>query len=56
VKHILLWIALLLFIAWVIVRLAVAVTSVVLNLLWIVALVFFLIWVVKRFASAEADR
>ena len=50
VKHILLWIALVLFITWVVVRLAVAVTSVVFNLLWIVALVFLLIWVVKRFA------
>jgi hypothetical protein len=49
VKHILLWIALLLFVAWVVVRLVVALTSVALNLLWIVAVVFFLIWVVKRF-------
>jgi len=34
--------------AWIVVRLVLAVTSVFLNLLWIIALVFLLIWLVKR--------
>ena len=49
-KHILLWIALLLFVVWIIIRLVVALTSVFFNVLWIVAIVFFVIWLVKRLA------
>lgn len=45
-------IAILLMIAWVVLRIALAVTSGLLHLLWIVALVFFALWVWDKLSGA----
>jgi hypothetical protein len=44
--HTLLWLAILLVAGWVILRLALAVTSVALHLLWIAGVVLFIIWLI----------
>ena len=40
----LVWLAVVLIVAWLILRLALAVTSGLLNLLWIIAIVVFIVW------------
>ena len=42
------WLAILLLIVWVVLRLALAVTSGALHLLWIAAIVMFVIWLIGR--------
>jgi hypothetical protein len=49
-KHLLIWLAVLLVIAWIILRVALAVTSAFLHLLWIAAVVLFVIWLFRRLA------
>jgi hypothetical protein len=44
--HTLLWLAVLLVVAWVVLRLALAVTGVALHLLWIAGLVMFVMWLI----------
>ena len=44
--HTLLWLAIVLALAWVILRVALAVTSVALHLLWIAAIVLFVFWLI----------
>jgi hypothetical protein len=44
--HTLLWLAIVLVIAWVIFRVALAVTSVALHLLWVAAIILFVIWLI----------
>jgi len=51
VKHSLLWIAILLVVVWVVVRVILAVTSVALHLLWIVAIIAAVIWLIGRVSS-----
>lgn len=46
----LVWFAILLIIIWVVARVFLAVTSVMLHLLWIVGVILFIIWLVKRVA------
>lgn len=45
--HTLLWLAIVLVIAWVVLRLAVAVTGFALHLLWIAGLVLFVMWLIN---------
>lgn len=44
----LVWLAVLLMIAWIVLRLALAVTSGLLHLLWIVAIVMFVVWLIGK--------
>jgi ABC-type iron transport system FetAB permease component len=46
--HPLAWIAALLIIAWIVLRVALAVTSGLLHLLWVVALVMIAIWLFRK--------
>ena len=46
--HTLLWLAIVLVIAWVVLRVALAVTSVALHLLWVAAIVMFVIWLINQ--------
>jgi hypothetical protein len=44
----LLWIAVLLFVLWIVVKFVLALTGLVFHLLWIIAIVLFLIWLAKK--------
>ncbi len=44
----LLWLAIVLIIIWIVVRLILAVTSFALHLLWIVGVILLIVWVVKK--------
>ncbi|HEY2614096.1 MAG TPA: hypothetical protein VGI42_00160 [Chthoniobacterales bacterium] len=50
-KHSLIFIALLLFIVWIVARVVLAVTSVALHLVWIVAVILAIIWLIGLFSS-----
>ncbi|HEX8296284.1 MAG TPA: hypothetical protein VF593_08285 [Chthoniobacteraceae bacterium] len=43
-RHPLVWLAVLLVIAWFVLRMALAITSGVLHLLWIAAIIMFVLW------------
>ena len=45
----LIWIALVLFVLWIVVRVVFAITSFVFHLLWVVALILLIVWLVRRF-------
>ncbi len=45
--HTLLWLAIILVIGWVVLRSALAITSVALHLLWIAAIILFVIWLIN---------
>jgi hypothetical protein len=47
-NHPLLWLAVLLVIAWVVLRMALAITSVFLHILWVLAIIFLIVWLVKK--------
>jgi hypothetical protein len=44
----LLWLAIVVVIAWIVLRLALAVTSGVLHLLWIAAIIMLIVWIVGK--------
>jgi hypothetical protein len=46
--HSFVWLAIVLLVIWVVLRLALAVTSGLLHLLWIAAVIMFVMWLVKR--------
>jgi hypothetical protein len=46
--NLLVWLAVLLVVAWLVLRLALAITSGVLHLLWIAAIVMFILWAVGK--------
>ncbi len=52
--HSFLWIAIVLAIAWIVLRLALAVTSGLLHLLWILALVMLVIWIFNKLRGKTA--
>lgn len=52
--HSLLWLALGLLILWVVLRLALAITGVLLHLLWICAIVFAIIWLFRLVTGRKA--
>ena len=45
----LIWIALVLFVIWLVVRVVFAITSFVFHIIWVVALILLIIWLVRRF-------
>ena len=45
----LIWIALVLFVLWIVVRVVFAITSFVFHLIWVVALILLIVWLVRRF-------
>ena len=45
----LIWIALVLFVLWIVVRVVFAITSFVFHIIWVVALILLIIWLVRRF-------
>ena len=45
----LIWLALVLFIIWLVVRVVFAVTGFVFHILWVVAVILFIVWLVRRF-------
>ena len=45
----LIWIALVLFVLWIVVRVVFAITSVVFHIIWVVALILLIVWLVRRF-------
>ena len=45
----LIWIALVLFIIWIVVRVVFAITSFVFHLIWVVALILLIVWLIRRF-------
>lgn len=45
----LLWLAIVLLIAWVALKLVFAVTSLFLHVLWIIAVILFVVWLVRKF-------
>ena len=47
-KHMLILVAVVLVIVWVVLRVALAVTSVALHILWILAIIFAIIWLINR--------
>jgi hypothetical protein len=47
-NHPLLWLAVVLIIIWVIARVALAVTSAFLHLLWVIAIIFLIVWLIKK--------
>jgi hypothetical protein len=49
-KHILLWLAIILVVIWIILRVALAITSAFLHLLWIIAIIAFVVWLLRRAA------
>lgn len=53
--HTLIWLAIVLVVAWVVLRIALAVTSVALHLLWIVALVCAAFWLYRQFTGAKSS-
>ena len=53
--HSFLGLALALVIIWVVLRLALAITSGLLHLLWIGAVIFAIIWVVRQFSSGRSN-
>lgn len=50
-KHALIFGAVLLVIVWIFARIALAVTSVALHLLWIVAIILAVVWVIRKVTS-----
>ncbi|MGZ4966986.1 MAG: lmo0937 family membrane protein [Chthoniobacterales bacterium] len=46
--HTFLWIAILLFVIWIVVRFALALTGALLHLIWIIAIICLIVWVVRR--------
>lgn len=53
--HSFIWLAVALVIVWVILRVALAITSVALHLLWIAAIGFGILWVMKQFSTKSAS-
>jgi hypothetical protein len=48
--------ALLLLVAWVVLRVALAVTSGMLHLLWIAAIIMFILWIIGKARGAASGR
>jgi hypothetical protein len=55
-RHPLLWLALVLIVAWLVLRLALAVTGGLLHLLWIAAVIFLVIWLFGLLRGRGAPR
>lgn len=53
-QHHFIWLALVLMVAWIILRVALAVTSLALHLLWIGAIVSGVIWLLRQGAKKDA--
>lgn len=47
----LVWLAILLIVIWIVLRVFLALTSVALHVLWIIGVILFLVWLFKKFAS-----
>ena len=45
----LIWLAVVLFIIWIVVRVVFAITSFVFHLIWVVALILLIVWLARRF-------
>ena len=45
----LVWIALVLFALWIVVRVVFAITSFVFHLIWVIAVILLIVWLVRRF-------
>ncbi len=45
----LIWIAVVLFVIWLLVRLVFAITSAALHILWIIGLILLVVWLAKKF-------
>ncbi len=54
VMNLIAWLAMTLLVVWLVLRIALAVTSGALHLLWIAAVVMFVVWVFGRFRGAKA--
>ena len=47
-KHVLIFLAVLLAVIWIVARLVLAVTSVALHILWVLAIIFAILWLIGR--------
>ena len=47
-KHLLIFLAVLLVVIWIVAKLVLAVTSVALHALWVLAIIFAIVWLVNR--------
>ncbi len=47
----LIWLAVVLIIAWIVLKFFLAITSVVLHVVWVLALIFLAIWLFKKFTT-----
>ena len=45
----LIWLAVALFIIWIVVRVVFAITSFVFHIIWVVALILLIVWLIRRF-------
>ena len=45
----LIWIALVLFVLWIVVRVVFAITGFIFHLIWVAALILLIVWLVRRF-------
>jgi hypothetical protein len=50
-KHGMLWLAIILAVVWLVLRIALAVTSAFLHLIWIAAVIFAILWLLNRLAT-----
>jgi hypothetical protein len=55
-RHHLIWLALMLMIIWVILRVALAITSLALHVLWIGAIIAALIWLMRQLSSKGSEQ
>lgn len=53
-RHHFIWLAVVLMIAWLILRIALAVTSLALHLLWIGAIICGVIWILRQISGKDA--
>jgi hypothetical protein len=54
-KHTLLGLAIFLIIAWIALRVGLAVTSAALHLLWVVAIVMFVFWLIEHLGQRKSE-
>jgi len=47
----LVWLAVVLFIIWIVARMFMAITSMALHLVWVIAVLFLIFWLFQKFAS-----
>ena len=55
-RHPLLWLAIVLIVAWIVLRLALAVTGGLLHILWIAAIIFLVLWLIGLLRGRRAPR